>query len=56
MVDFVAGNEFDFTIKEIAEGTRLAEVDGITYRNANGQLVKNKDRAILRRHGRSCPS
>jgi hopanoid biosynthesis associated radical SAM protein HpnJ len=46
-VDFVAGNEFDFTIKEIAEGKPFAEVDGITYRDANGQLVKNKDRAIL---------
>jgi hopanoid biosynthesis associated radical SAM protein HpnJ len=47
VIDFVAGNEFDFTIKEIAEGKPLAEVDGITYRDANGQLVKNKDRAIL---------
>jgi hopanoid biosynthesis associated radical SAM protein HpnJ len=46
-VDFVAGNEFDFTIKEIAEGKPLAEVDGIMYRDANGALVKNKDRAIL---------
>jgi hopanoid biosynthesis associated radical SAM protein HpnJ len=46
-IDFVAGNEFDFTIKEIAEGKPLAEVDGIMYRDANGALVKNKDRAIL---------
>ncbi len=46
-IDFVAGNEFDFTIKEIAEGKPFAEVDGIMYRDANGQLVKNKDRAIL---------
>ncbi|MCK5668127.1 MAG: hopanoid biosynthesis associated radical SAM protein HpnJ, partial [Gammaproteobacteria bacterium] len=27
-IDFVAGNEFDFTIKEIAEGKPLEEVDG----------------------------
>ena len=47
VVDFVAGNEFDFTIKEIAEGKPLAEVDGIMYRDASGALVKNKDRAIL---------
>ncbi len=47
VVDFVAGNEFDFTIKEIAEGKPLAEVDGIMYRGASGALVKNKDRAIL---------
>ncbi|HUW81129.1 MAG TPA: hopanoid biosynthesis associated radical SAM protein HpnJ [Acidocella sp.] len=47
VVDFVAGNEFDFTIKEIAEGKPLAEVDGIMYRDATGALMKNKDRAIL---------
>ncbi len=47
VVDFVAGNEFDFTIKEIAEGKPLSEVDGIMYRDATGALVKNKDRAIL---------
>jgi hopanoid biosynthesis associated radical SAM protein HpnJ len=47
VLDFVAGNEFDFTIKEIAEGKPLAEVDGIMYRAADGALVKNKDRAIL---------
>ncbi len=47
VVDFVAGNEFDFTIKEIAEGKPLAEVDGITWRDAEGKLVKNRDRAIL---------
>jgi hopanoid biosynthesis associated radical SAM protein HpnJ len=47
VLDFVAGNEFDFTIKEIAEGKPLAEVDGIMYRNAAGELIKNPDRAIL---------
>jgi hopanoid biosynthesis associated radical SAM protein HpnJ len=47
VLDFVAGNEFDFTIKEIAEGKPFAEVDGIMYRTADGSLVKNKDRAIL---------
>jgi hopanoid biosynthesis associated radical SAM protein HpnJ len=47
VLDFVAGNEFDFTIKEIAEGKPLAEVVGIMYRNADGALVKNADRPIL---------
>ena len=46
-IDFVARNEFDFTIKEIAEGRDLASVDGITWRNPSGVLVQNKDRAIL---------
>src|SRR5579875_3780430 len=30
-IDFVARNEFDFTIKEIADGRDLAAVDGISY-------------------------
>jgi hopanoid biosynthesis associated radical SAM protein HpnJ len=46
-VDFVAREEFDFTVAEIAEGRPLAEVDGITYRAADGSLVRNPDRAIL---------
>ncbi|HLZ66745.1 MAG TPA: radical SAM protein, partial [Aliidongia sp.] len=47
VVDFVARNEFDFTIKEIAEGRDWADVDGISYRNAAGEIVHNRDRAIL---------
>ena len=46
-VDFVCRNEFDFTVKEIAEGKPLAEVEGISYRDATGAIVHNKDRAIL---------
>ena len=46
-VDFVCRNEFDFTVKEIAEGTPLAEVRGITYRNESGGIVHTEDRAVL---------
>ncbi len=46
-IDFVARNEFDFTIKEIAEGRELASVDGISWRNPAGNIVHNKDRAVL---------
>ncbi|QDH16652.1 hopanoid biosynthesis associated radical SAM protein HpnJ [Swingsia samuiensis] len=46
-IDFVARNEFDFTIKEIAEGKPLAEVDGITWRNEKGEVIANKDRAMI---------
>lgn len=46
-IDFVARNEFDFTIKEIAEGKPLAEVDGITWRNEKGEIITNKDRAMI---------
>ena len=45
-IDFVAGNEFDFTIKEIAEGSPLARVAGISYRD-NGTVVHNPEREIL---------
>ena len=46
-IDFVARNEFDFTIKEIAEGRDWADVDGISYRDADGVIRHNKDRAVL---------
>ncbi len=45
-IDFVAGNEFDFTIKEIAEGKPLADVHGITHK-IDGRAVTNTPRAIL---------
>ncbi|HEV3176557.1 MAG TPA: hopanoid biosynthesis associated radical SAM protein HpnJ, partial [Stellaceae bacterium] len=46
-IDFVGRNEFDFTIKEIAEGRPLSGVDGASYRNAEGVLVHNAERAVL---------
>ncbi len=46
-VDFVARNEFDFTIKEIADGRDFAAVDGITWRSATGELIANRERAVL---------
>ena len=46
-IDFVAREEFDFTVAEVAEGRPLASVDGISYRDASGQVVHNADREIL---------
>jgi hopanoid biosynthesis associated radical SAM protein HpnJ len=46
-IDFVARNEFDFTIKEIAEGKPWADIDGMSYWGGNGQIVVNKERATL---------
>ncbi len=46
-IDFVARNEFDFTIKEIADGRDLAAVAGISWRAPGGGIVHNKDRAVL---------
>ena len=46
-IDFVARNEFDFTIKEIADGCDWAKVKGISYRNSEGVVVHNEDREVL---------
>jgi len=45
-IDFVAGNEFDFTIKEVAEGKPYQEIDGLTYK-VDGKPVHTKPRAVL---------
>jgi hopanoid biosynthesis associated radical SAM protein HpnJ len=46
-IDFVARNEFDFTIKEVAEGRPLSEIKGISYRNDSGEIHHNPDREVL---------
>jgi hopanoid biosynthesis associated radical SAM protein HpnJ len=46
-IDFVARNEFDFTIKEIAEDRPWSDVKGISYRNGDGVVIHNEDREIL---------
>jgi hopanoid biosynthesis associated radical SAM protein HpnJ len=45
-IDFVARNEFDFTIQEVAEGRPLASIDGISFRH-DGGITHNRDRAVL---------
>src|ERR1700734_2230477 len=47
VIDFVARNEFDFTVKEIAEGRDWGAVGGISYRDDAGGIVHNQDREIL---------
>lgn len=46
-IDFVARNEFDFTIKEVAEGRPFETIDGLSFRTATGTLEHNRERAIL---------
>ena len=46
-LDFVAGNEFDFTIKELAEGRDWSRIAGLSYRDANGRIVHNPARPVL---------
>lgn len=46
-IDFVAGNEFDFTIKEVAEGCDWSKITGLAWRNGNAAITHNPPRAIL---------
>ena len=45
-IDFVAGNEFDFTIQEVAQGRDLGSVHGLSYR-AGGRIFRTPERAPL---------
>src|SRR6185369_1622960 len=45
-IDFVAREEFDYTLLEIAQGKPFADVDGISYRS-NGSIQHNKDRELI---------
>jgi len=45
-IEFVAGNEFDFTVQEIAQGRSLASVAGLSYR-VNGHFERTPERAPL---------
>jgi hopanoid biosynthesis associated radical SAM protein HpnJ len=46
-IDFVAREEFDFTIAEVAQGRSLPTVNGLSYKAPNGQVLHNPDRDIL---------
>jgi hopanoid biosynthesis associated radical SAM protein HpnJ len=45
--DFIGGKEFDFTIKEVAEGRAWSKIAGLCYRDRNGAVHCNEDRSIL---------
>jgi hopanoid biosynthesis associated radical SAM protein HpnJ len=46
-LDFVCRNEYEFTVKELAEGADWSTIKGLTYRDATGKIVHNPERAIL---------
>jgi hopanoid biosynthesis associated radical SAM protein HpnJ len=46
-IDFVAGKEFDLTIKEVAEGRAWKDIAGLTYRADDGSVRVNPEREIL---------
>jgi len=46
-VDFVAREEFDYTCRDVAVGGPLADIDGISWRDAGGAIRHNPPRAII---------
>ena len=46
-IDFVAREEFDFTLAEVADGRPLAQVAGLSYQDRTGAVIHNPDREIL---------
>jgi len=46
-IDWVGRKEFDFTCKEVAEGRDLATIDGLSYRDAGGKIIHNKEREMI---------
>jgi hopanoid biosynthesis associated radical SAM protein HpnJ len=46
-LNFVARNEYEFTIKELAEGADWSTIKGLSYRDKDGAIVSNPEREIL---------
>ncbi len=46
-IEFVCGEEFDYTCKEVAEGGALKDIRGLSYRGGDGRIVHNPPRPIL---------
>jgi hypothetical protein len=46
-IDFVCRNEYEFTIKELAEGADWSAIKGLSYRAPDGKIVHNPEREIL---------
>jgi len=46
-IDFVCRKEFDYTCQEIATGRPLAQINGVSYRDANGKIVHTPERPLI---------
>src|ERR1041385_3613597 len=46
-VDFVTGKDYDFTVRDVAEGRDFAAIPGLIYRDGNGVIQQNEARAML---------
>jgi hopanoid biosynthesis associated radical SAM protein HpnJ len=47
VIDYVARNEFDFTIKDVADEVPLKDISGISYRDRRGTIQHNPDRPMI---------
>src|SRR4051794_31950542 len=47
VVDYVARNEFDFTVKDVADEIPLKNIAGISYRDRHGIIQHNIDRPMI---------
>jgi hopanoid biosynthesis associated radical SAM protein HpnJ len=46
-LDFVCREEFDYTCQEVAAGAPIANVKGLSYRDADGRVVHNPSRPMI---------
>jgi hopanoid biosynthesis associated radical SAM protein HpnJ len=46
-VDFVTAKDYDFTIRDVAQGMDFAEVSGLCYRDNNGDIQETAARTTL---------
>ena len=46
-IDFVCRNEYEFTIKELAEGADWLTIKGLSYRGPDGKIFHNLEREVL---------
>jgi hopanoid biosynthesis associated radical SAM protein HpnJ len=46
-IDFVCRNEYEFTIRELANGNDWATIKGLSYRDKSRAIVHNEEREIL---------
>lgn len=47
VVDYVARNEFDFTIKDVADEIAFKDIQGISYRTSRDVILHNADRPMI---------
>jgi hopanoid biosynthesis associated radical SAM protein HpnJ len=46
-IDWVGRKEFDFTCKEVAEGRPLESINGLSYRDKDGNIRHNAERELI---------